>query len=452
MNDVYEIAILKRHTIGNGLREILKYRLKGPPSQSVQGHIRHWGLSALDKLGTSAAKFVSPCRSSRSIKPRQPRTRKLTIGEVGAAVIWAVGIFPKCGRKKFRHPGYEASRHLAICFLLQLKARSESDRFKSRLRSAQFNKVTITMPSLKPQLCAHAQIFAPPCSTVHQRLFYTSTPARLQIPPESPRFIDIPQSVQAEAPYRPWVKGILPVPRKIFTHKPQHQRKVTPEYLAALTSTPALDPTKQKLLETNEVVRYKTRQAAHRKRNLLEGLVELHYRHEKKTSAQSARSARRRQENIALRDMPEDESERLMRPSVLQSNTPNYRRVTADPHRASRLEQKQRNVAMTVEAGKEERQTMLHNLYVNAREFATTDTQVEDALSKAFDTNEHFSTDISTGMNIWNLGVPKNTKQIRTGVDKGVAKAVSTGTRNETLTMERLRKITEELTGGKVGR
>lgn len=93
---------------------------------------------------------------------------------------------------------------------------------------------------------------------------------------------------------------------------------------------------------------------------------------------------------------------------------------------------------------------LLHNLYVNAGDFILTDAKVEESLNEAFDSIEQFRSETSAGLNIWNQGYPESTQQLLAKSGRRIYRGVDTVDANDKLTRERVKRITEELTGGKI--
>ena len=99
----------------------------------------------------------------------------------------------------------------------------------------------------------------------------------------------------------------------------------------------------------------------------------------------------------------------------------------------------------------ETRRNALHALYVNAGDFITTGMQLDSVVDRIFDDNSQFRSDGSEGVNIWNLGCPETVQELLGKVDRrGVQTALDSAEGNEIVTRERMRKISEELTGGKM--
>ena len=246
------------------------------------------------------------------------------------------------------------------------------------------------------------------------------------------------------------MKGVLPVPRNIFTQKVRDQAKATPDYLASVTPEPLRERSETADARTKGFVSWRERQSERRRQNLREGLIELQLRNARMTQEMADRSTRKQARNIALRDAPEREDERLTHPSVLSADLPVKHRGLPDPGREARLVRKRENVTRTRAMQEEQRREKLHTLYVNAGSFITTGAQLEQAIDKVFDDQKQFETDMRPGLNVWNLGLPETVQEllgIRTGPS---AKAIDPADENIVVTRERMKKIAEELTGGKM--
>ena len=280
-----------------------------------------------------------------------------------------------------------------------------------------------------------------------------NAPVATAIPPESPRFIPIPRPIQPQAILRPWVKGVLPVPRKIFPKNGPD--KASPKYLASATPEPLPhNVNKPRDARTAEFVNYKARQAEGRRNNLRESLIELRFRKERTDATVAGRSRRKQAFNRERREAPEREDERLTNATILQSDIPRRHTLLPDPNREARLALKRDNVARHSAAKEEERRRMLHNLYVNAGSFITTGSQLDQAVDEVFDDMEQFATSEKLGVNIWNLGFPETVQEMlggkAAGSSGGKSKALESalGTGKELLD-ERMREVGKELTGGK---
>ena len=245
------------------------------------------------------------------------------------------------------------------------------------------------------------------------------------------------------------MKGVLPPPRKIFPrNKKSEKSRVSPKYLAAVAPDPLIDKTTR---TDDEFVSWKARQSELRRRNLKEGLAELRQRrHEsdRKTAIMKAANARIREKLLYAR---ERRDVLLTSPSVLSTQQPTKYHRLPDPSRPARHAVKSQNVADMAAMREEARRSALHVLYVNAGDFITTDEQLDGVIDKAFDDNSQFRSDGDEGLNIWNLGSPETVQELLGKVNKtGRQTALDSAAGNEIITRERIRKIGEELTGGKM--
>ncbi|KAI9831114.1 MAG: hypothetical protein M1819_005202 [Sarea resinae] len=271
---------------------------------------------------------------------------------------------------------------------------------------------------------------------------FASSPCLLQVGPESPKFIEVPQPPQQRYPPKRRIKGVLPTPRNLFRG---NRDKISPEYLAAATPEPTTE-------HGTSRSQWKQQMAATRRRNLREGLVELHHRKKQMDRAMAGRSAYRRAEHERLVHAPEREDERLTRPTVTEAMKQFNTGIVPDPDREARIAQKLERYRAMQEAKANERRDALHTLYTQAGSFITTQDQLNAAIEKTFvDNPEEFGNDIGVGgENIWNRGPPETVQQMLSEANKSGNNALRHHTGSADLTQKRIKKIAEELTGGKV--
>jgi len=277
------------------------------------------------------------------------------------------------------------------------------------------------------------------------RAFTTSSSTR-QIGPESPRYIDVPQPPQQTFPPRPRIKGILPVPRDIFHHRIGGVDKVTPEYLASATQE---SKTQSIAMSEADETRnqWRLRMASRRRQNLREGLLELQSRRRHTDKFLADRGARRQAQRQQLIEQKEQEDERLTNPSI----SPVMRlsrtgRIVPDPNREERLAEMVKRVREKEAKRANARQDAMHTLYTHAKDFITTEAQLDSAIVAAFE-NPSWG---HKGSSAWANGAPETVQQMlnranrtRTGLfgDEGQGQKVMTN---------RVKRIAEELTGGKL--
>ncbi|KIW98559.1 uncharacterized protein Z519_00220 [Cladophialophora bantiana CBS 173.52] len=278
----------------------------------------------------------------------------------------------------------------------------------------------------------------------HSRAFGTTSP-RLYIPPESPAFIDVPQPQQPVREFQPRAKGILPVPRELFParrpDKPgqQYLDNVTPDPL------PKNIPPPDHLTETE---RYRRRMAELRKAHLRSALKELHTRKTSIDAAIAARSAAKQRERARLLTQPEREDVRLTNVSVPTAMQPQKLHQLSPEEELATYNARSAAHEARLAAKHEERLDKLHTLYMNARTFITDKEQLDAAIEKAFTT---------TG-SIWRKdGRPDTVEEmIKRGRDRtadqgrGGMMLFSDVNERALKDQERLKKIAEKLSGGKL--
>lgn len=145
---------------------------------------------------------------------------------------------------------------------------------------------------------------------------------------------------------------------------------------------------------------------------------------------------------------PQREDERLTSPTVLLANQVLKREVLADPNRAARVAERVANVQAQEQARKEARMDALHTLYMNARHFITTEKQLAEKVDEIFTATPHGQD--NTNQNIWHTHFPPSMNALlRTGGDKR-SQAIKSGAGPAATTLKRMKRIAEELTGGKM--
>ena len=185
-----------------------------------------------------------------------------------------------------------------------------------------------------------------------------------------------------------------------------------------------------------------------RRKNLREGLLALHKR--------KLKSDRRLLENSALKtrlrtkryNAPQREDERLTNPTITQAMSQLQVGHVQDPRRAERIEQKKARVASKEAIGEEARRNALHTLYMHARSFITTEEQLDATIDKIFVPKPFTG---STSNNIWDArGQPQSVQEMLADINKNQKNAIAAYQGPAIITGERMKKISEELTGGKI--
>ncbi|GAB7355387.1 hypothetical protein MBLNU459_g5908t1 [Dothideomycetes sp. NU459] len=314
------------------------------------------------------------------------------------------------------------------------------------------------MPARLARAAAKQPWQCPSCTaSVYSRRNFAATASQRLIGPESPRYIEIPEPPQQTTPDKRREKGLLPVPRDIFSGSAPGKGldKADPENIALSTKEPSKQRNAFASPDASRLA-WKERMAESRRKNLREGLIALKERRIR-TDTQLARRGRQRQEEReALLHRPEREDERLTNPSV----DANLRALLVkgalqNPDKETRLAEMRARTQRRQQERREERTDALHSLYIEARDFITTEAQLNSAIDKEFGTPENplpidkFNGDLS----MWSLGRPVNVQgmlnqaQRQGGVGAVASKA---NTQPTSLTKERVQRMAEALTGGRM--
>ncbi|KAI9681740.1 MAG: hypothetical protein M1829_000485 [Trizodia sp. TS-e1964] len=281
-------------------------------------------------------------------------------------------------------------------------------------------------------------------SQPHTRKFAVSLCVR-NISPESPEFIDIPEPPQQQYPPRPRIKGVLPVPRNIFPSRAAN--KTSPEYLASVTREPAQSDV---TLPNDARASWKRRMAHSRRTNLREGLTELYHRKQKVDRYLAVRGAQRRADRGLLLKLPQREDDRLTAPSVPAAMKKLQAGALLDPNRAHRIEVGAARVLKQQQKKAAERQAALHSLYMRARDFITTEEQLNAVIEKLFVPQPREFSGDTEGATIWNSGRPDSISSLLGHLKRNSRRAISFNKVQGRSSQARLKKIAEELTGGEM--
>lgn len=270
-----------------------------------------------------------------------------------------------------------------------------------------------------------------------------SSSSSLRVGPESPNYIEIPKTIQPDLPPKRRVKGTLPVPRELFPRR--RADKPSEEYLSAATTEPSKQPPIDPKDPNAEHIAQKREMAEMRRRNLRQGLVELHKRKQASEKAMEKRSREKNARQRRLITQPERQDELLTRPTIPPGLMPKKTPVLPDPDREQRLDASRKRME-AVQAKKEtQRQDSLHALYMNARNFIVTEEQLAAEIDRVFPDGDNpaWRSDQSTGENIWNTGVPSSVQNLVEDPKRSEAA-------RSDVVQGRVKKLAEEITGGKM--
>jgi hypothetical protein len=278
---------------------------------------------------------------------------------------------------------------------------------------------------------------------------FSSTPASLALGPQSPNYIEVPKPLQPTYPIKPAVKGHLPIPRDVFKTRSKHAKE-SDIFLDRSTRIPMKVKAPGPYSRDADYRLYKQRLADRRREALKEGVKELHARKVTSESQYMAKieaiGAHRREVAMA----PRREVDILTETSVAKG----IRDFLTDalPPRPDILKARSRAYERRVARVQEVRASRLHDLYTNAREFIVDEQQLDEAIEQAFGTEESpmgwdqkgvFGPRSKgmDGLSPWHGPMPEGVgdmlQKLKGGEGVGLAK-------------ERVKKVAEELTGGKM--
>ncbi|KAN0071526.1 hypothetical protein V8E54_010122 [Elaphomyces granulatus] len=279
--------------------------------------------------------------------------------------------------------------------------------------------------------------------TANVQIRSLTSSSRLGVGPESPNYIEIPRTLQPNLPSETRVKGTLPVPREIFPAR--RLDKPSEAYITAATPLPVKKepvPKDDPNIKSNA---WKRRMAEKRRQNLSEGLLELHDRKQRADRWMTELSMQKQARRERISHQRPREDEWLTGASIVQAMQPVRTPVLPDPDREERLARSRALVQAKEAEKRAERRDALHTLYMNSRNFITTEKQLEAEIQRVFPDRDNpaWRNDQQSGENIWNLGVPPTIQTI-----------VNDRRRTEPARWEmiqgRVKKLVEEITGGKI--
>ncbi|RPB06079.1 hypothetical protein L873DRAFT_1797008 [Choiromyces venosus 120613-1] len=204
----------------------------------------------------------------------------------------------------------------------------------------------------------------------------TTTAAMRDVGPESPHYLDMPSSPVIR-PYRKAPpKGKLPRPRPIVENA-----ESTVQATLAPQEPRQADPAANE--EAKAYIEWKNKMSSMRRRNLREGLTELRKRALQTTQRRKEALEKRNKERDELLNTAMREDVRLTLPSVLSTlrseDITVMRRMTPE-----RVEEKRQLRLAKEQEKKEGKMEMLHELYLNAREFLLTEKDLDEAIERTF--------------------------------------------------------------------
>ncbi|KAL9112489.1 MAG: hypothetical protein Q9227_003331 [Pyrenula ochraceoflavens] len=188
-----------------------------------------------------------------------------------------------------------------------------------------------------------------------------------------------------------------------------------------------------------------------RKKHLTEGLQELSLRKETTARQTAARNQFHRDERARLLSQAEREDERLTSATIPIELQPSRGAQPSVTEAEVWIARKRNNAETHQRAKQEERQEALQALYVNSEGFITTEKELEDELEREFSANR-FTAGSNQRKNVWASGPQADVDQLLRWRESTLGKTPSSvfGKTATTTYEDRLKRIGEELTGGKI--
>lgn len=277
---------------------------------------------------------------------------------------------------------------------------------------------------------------------------FSSTSRSAALGPQSPNYIDVPKPLQPSYAPKPIVKGHLPVPRDIFKNRSAIP-KASPRFIDNVTRDAREIKQPGPFSKDAEQRLYKQRLSERRKAALRQGVKELHARKVKMDAERFAYIQKSGADRVAYATAPPRQVDVLTQNSVskgirdlLDNKLPSTTRANIP---------KARRIAYAKRMSKQDatRQARLHELYTNAREFIVNEEQLDEAIEKAFGNVEEPMGWDNKGTSVPNGPSPSPwSGPIPEGVSDRLQKLK--GGEGVGLAEERIRKVAEELTGGKM--
>jgi hypothetical protein len=280
---------------------------------------------------------------------------------------------------------------------------------------------------------------------------FSSTPAALALGPQSPNYIEVPKPLQPTFPLEPRLKGHLPVPRDIFKTRSKHAKE-SDVFLSRSTRT-SKDPKAPGPHSRDADYRlYKQRLAETRRSALKEGVTQLHARKVETEAAFLAKIQASYADRKERASAPPRDADVLTQTSVQKGIRDFLSGTLPVTSRTANIPMRRKAYNARVAKVDAVRQSRLHDLYVNAREFLVEETQLDEAIEKAFGTEDApigwdtrgamgLRSDGKEGLSPWHGPMPEGVgdmlQKLKGGEGVGLAK-------------DRVKKVAEALTGGKM--
>ncbi|KUI58711.1 hypothetical protein VP1G_05944 [Cytospora mali] len=282
------------------------------------------------------------------------------------------------------------------------------------------------------------------------RTFATTAPRlEVDIPPESPRFINLPDPPQSSERKLPPVKGVLPVPREIFHRRNNGSHKVQPGFVDQTVPKSKAELAGEE--PRSEKAAWKRLMAESRRQALGAGISTLWERKQTREARAKDRAEKHRLRNLMAANAPERLDDVYTRGTVTQHTLKT--KVIRDPLYKERQLESQARTAALQQARSETRKDALQRLYVEAGNFIVSEDELSKKVEEIF-TADYFKTygkqfAIHDAENVWDAHGPPITVKSMFASMKGTSTVAIDYYKSEAdETTLRQRTVAGELTGG----
>lgn len=292
---------------------------------------------------------------------------------------------------------------------------------------------------------------APAAPSAAARLFGTTAPLRdeVLVPPESPRFIPLPDMPQNDETKRPPVRGRLPVPRELFTKRAHARHKLSAHFVEDTAPRSAAELAGEP--PKSEKDAWRRLMAESRRQALGSGIDSLWRRKVRREATAKARADAHGARNLAAARAPERPDEAFTRGTITAATLNTA--VPRDPLYAERQRESAARTAALLQAKAEARKDAVQRLYVEASRFIVTEEELAAKVDEIFSDDHFHKAGVGRGRygaeNVWQgHGRPVTVKDMFAEL-KGTHKNLFNRYRpEETKTAQRQKIVAGELTGG----
>ncbi|PHH81111.1 hypothetical protein CDD80_2096 [Ophiocordyceps camponoti-rufipedis] len=268
------------------------------------------------------------------------------------------------------------------------------------------------------------------------------------VPPQSPFYVRLPNTPQVDESRPPRVRGHLPIPRDIFP-RAERDRKIKPQYIQKVA--PQATNRREARSASQQ---WKEQMADSRRKNLKESLGALWDRRARSDKVRKVQVKRKLEANERAAAAPERDDDRYTRTTVNQALLDT--KTHPDEDRVTRAANSRMKLLARESAKREARRHALTELYISASNFIINVKELEEEIERLF-CDEYFKKTISEanrhGMqeNVWGVyGKPPSISDMLSETSGYVAGVKDYNAVEYGRSVERHKRITEDLTGGRM--